>query len=96
MFSQHALVIFDELESDHGRAHTHNHLGMFCIRRQRWADAEHHLHVACSLWEKHNDDHSLIYGYENLGLLYIDRDLPEKALAFLKQAEVRQLITYPV
>ena len=33
VLSLRALEIFEELDSDHGRAHTHNHLGLLYMRR---------------------------------------------------------------
>ena len=36
VLSQYALGIFEELESDHGRAHTHNHLGVLYMRLNYW------------------------------------------------------------
>jgi hypothetical protein len=39
----HALEIFEALDSDHGRAHTENHLGVLHYRRREWEQAEQHL-----------------------------------------------------
>ncbi|MEM7031666.1 MAG: tetratricopeptide repeat protein [Chloroflexota bacterium] len=86
VLSQHALAIFEELDSDHGRAHTHNHLGVLYTRLNLWPEAERHLEIACSKWIAMNDDHSLIYGFENLGLLYCEMELPKKAVQYLDRA----------
>lgn len=69
LLSLHALALFEELESKHGRAHTHNHLGLLYTRRGLWKKAEEHLKRACDLWRDTGDIHSLIYGLENLGAL---------------------------
>ena len=36
----YALTTFTELQSNHGRAHTHNHLGILLTRQYEWAKAE--------------------------------------------------------
>jgi tetratricopeptide (TPR) repeat protein len=82
----HALAIFEALGSEHGQAHTENHLGVLYIRRRTWEEAEQHLQRACALWQKMGDDYNLIYGFENLGLLYIKMDHPLEAIAYLEQA----------
>lgn len=82
----HALAMFEALGSEHGQAHTENHLGILYTRRRTWEEAEQHLQRACALWQKMGDDPSLIYGFENLGLLYIKMDHPLEAIAYLEQA----------
>ncbi len=86
VLSRHALAIFDDLKSEHGRAHTHNHLGVLYTRRQRWEDAERHLMQACSIWQRQKDEHDLLYGLLNLGLLYNEQAIPEKAIEVLHRA----------
>ncbi|MEZ4865992.1 MAG: tetratricopeptide repeat protein [Caldilineaceae bacterium] len=88
VLSCHALSTFEALESNHGRAHTHNHLGVLAIRMKNWSAAETHLLAACQIWTVMPDYHSLITGYENLALLYCEMAHAEKALYYLTQAEV--------
>ena len=87
VLSQHALTIFEELESDHGRAHTHNHLGLLYDRQERPKLAEHHLKSACEIWGRNQDNHSLINGLTNLGSLHVERQQADSALRYLLQAE---------
>jgi tetratricopeptide (TPR) repeat protein len=82
----HALAIFEALGSEHGQAHTENHLGLLYTRQCAWEEAKQHLQRACVLWQAMGDDHSLIYGFENLGLLYIKMDHPHEAIAYLEHA----------
>lgn len=86
ILSHHALVIFEQLDSNHGRAHTHNHLGLLYVRQRLWQAAEQHLQNACTLWQAIGDEHSLIYGFDNLGLLYIEMNRPQAALTYLEKA----------
>ncbi|MEM7129816.1 MAG: BTAD domain-containing putative transcriptional regulator [Chloroflexota bacterium] len=86
VLSCHALQIFEELGSDHGRAHTHNHLGLLFTRRERLGDAEANLRTACTIWEENGDSHSLIYGRMNLGLLFLSMEKPQPALEWLDDA----------
>ncbi len=86
LLSKHALVIFEQLASAHGQAHTHNHLGVLYIRQQMWNVAEDHLQQACKIWQQRNDEHSLIYGLVNLGLLYNEQMAAEKAILVLQKA----------
>ena len=66
---RHALALFEQLDSQHGLAHTHNHLGLLYIRCMQWQKAEHHLMVACEIWKGMGDDY-LMYSYANLALLW--------------------------
>ena len=66
----YALTTFTELQSNHGRAHTHNHLGILLTRQYEWAKAEEHLLAACTIWQKSQDQYGLMRGYGNLGFLY--------------------------
>lgn len=66
----HALSIFNELESNHGQAHTHNHLGVLFTRQCRWAEATEHLNSACALWQANQDQFGLMRGHRNLGFLH--------------------------
>lgn len=87
VLGQHALAIFVELNSQHGQAHTYNHLGVLYTRQQRWAEAEAHLQKACSLWRTMGDEHSLTaFGLQNLGMLYADQKKPQEALRSLEEA----------
>ncbi|MEZ4658980.1 MAG: tetratricopeptide repeat protein [Caldilineaceae bacterium] len=83
---ERALAVFEELDSDHGRAHTHNHLGLLYTRRHEWVEAERHLQNACAIWEDIGDQHALIYGFENLGLLYYEMERPSDALISLEKS----------
>jgi tetratricopeptide (TPR) repeat protein len=82
----HALVIFEALGSEHGQAHTENHLGLLYTRQHVWEEAEQHLQRACALWQSMGDHHSLIYGFENLGLLYLRMKRPIEAHTYLDRA----------
>lgn len=88
----HALVIFERLNSDHGRAHTENHLGILYTRQGLWNEAGQHLERACAIWQAREDHHGLMYGLMNLGMLYVETDQPAEALACsvkaLEQAEL--------
>lgn len=87
ILGQHALVIFAALNSQHGQAHTHNHLGVLYTRQKRWAEAEDHLQQACGLWRTMGDEHSLTaFGLQNLGVLYVDQNKPKEALNWLEVA----------
>ena len=68
--SYYALTIFTELQSNHGRAHTHNHLGILLTHQYEWAKAEEHLLAACTIWQKSQDQYGLMRGHGNLGFLY--------------------------
>ncbi|MCE7982289.1 MAG: tetratricopeptide repeat protein [Caldilinea sp. CFX5] len=83
----YALTLFEALNSQHGRAHTHNHLGTLYTRQKRWAEAETHLQQACNFWRAIGDEHSLTaFGLLNLGMLYVDQKKPEEALTWLEDA----------
>lgn len=82
----HALAIFERLEHAHGRAHTHNHLGVLSIQQRQWQVAEQHLEQACRIWRDHNDIHGLMWGLLNLGHLYIEIEQPDQALHCLNEA----------
>lgn len=82
----YALQVFEQLNSDHGRAHTENHLGVLYTWHSRWAEAEQHLHRACAIWQASGDSHGLMYGFMNLGTLYIKREYPNEALFYSKKA----------
>jgi tetratricopeptide (TPR) repeat protein len=82
----HALACFDQLQSDHGRAHTASHLGSLYTRQHRWDLARRHFERACDLWRTMGDDHGLMRGFINLGGLYCDMTAPDEALPFLHQA----------
>lgn len=68
--SYYALTIFTELQSNHGQAHTHNHLGILLTRQYEWAKSEEHLLAACTIWQKSQDQYGLMRGHGNLGFLY--------------------------
>ncbi|MEZ4656953.1 MAG: hypothetical protein R2911_05225 [Caldilineaceae bacterium] len=61
VLSCHALAIFEELGSDHGRAHTHNHLGLLYMRRHRNEEARTNLEAARHIWQVNEDTHSLLH-----------------------------------
>jgi tetratricopeptide (TPR) repeat protein len=82
----HALKIFEQIDSDHGRAHTENHLGCLYTRQEQWLKAEQHLRRACAIWQKMDDKHGLMRGYTNLGWLYVETRRPEEALTSLNKA----------
>lgn len=86
VLSYHALEIFEELKSEHGLAHTHNHLGLLFIRKCFWTTAEEHLKKACQSWKTLGDEHGLLRGNLNLGLLHIEAGESIKALDYLQQA----------
>jgi tetratricopeptide (TPR) repeat protein len=89
----YALKIFEELGSNHGRAHTHNHLGVLYTRQGYWSQAEQHLNQACHLWQQMDDNRSLIIGYENLGMLYYEMERPQEALGCLDKAHQKAELT---
>lgn len=82
----YALNIFEQINNDHGRAHTENHLGCLYIRQEAWLQAEQHLKRACDIWQHLDDQHGLMRGYINLSLLYIDTYQPDEALMSLDVA----------
>lgn len=86
MLSCHALKVFNELKSEHGQAHTHNHLGVLYTRQEEWKLALENLTVACQIWEKNADSYNLITGYANLGLMYVSMTQPTNALKHLRLA----------
>ena len=81
LLSYYALVIFDELQSNHGRAHTHNHLGILFTRQYEWEKAKEHLLSACTIWKKSQDQYGLMRGHGNLGALYNEMANYEDAIA---------------
>jgi tetratricopeptide (TPR) repeat protein len=82
----HALKIFEAINSNHGRAHTENHLAILRIWQEQWKEAERHLQRACQLWRDMGDKSNLTRGINNLGLLYNSMDQPEKSLHYLQEA----------
>ena len=86
VLSCHALALFEELGSEHGLAHTHNHLGVLYLRSQKAESADFHLRQACQVWESINEEHDLYYGYLNLGHLHIERNNLTNAITYLKKA----------
>jgi hypothetical protein len=74
MLSLTALSIFNELESAHGRAHTHNHLGILFTQKHDWMRAKEHLLSACAIWQTRQDQSGLMRGHSNLGFLYNETD----------------------
>jgi tetratricopeptide (TPR) repeat protein len=81
-----ALSLFEQIDSDHGRAHTENHLGILYIWQGSWAKAQSHLKRACAIWQQMDDNNGLMYGLTNLGLLFVETNQPEEALFYLKKA----------
>lgn len=86
ILSCYALMLFETLDSNHGRAHTNNHLGVLYLRMHQWAKAEQHLKHACTLWQAMSDHHSLIYAFENLGVFYYETNQGDQALSYFYQA----------
>lgn len=86
VLSKHALALFEELDNDHGRAHTHNHLGLLYTRKRQFDLAGEHLKIACLIWRSMEDDHGLLRGLLNQGLLYLDIENPTDALLALSEA----------
>ncbi|MCB0211831.1 MAG: tetratricopeptide repeat protein [Anaerolineae bacterium] len=82
----YALKLFEQINNDHGQAHTHNHLGVLFDLKQCWDTALNHLLRACDIWQKTGDNHGLMFGYINLGTLYTTRQQPDQALQYLEQA----------
>lgn len=72
VLSLSALAIFDELDSNHGRAHTHNHLGVLFTRQCRWVEAKEHLLSACTIWQATQDQFGLMRGHGNLAFLAVE------------------------
>ncbi len=70
LLNYHALAIFNELESNHGRAHTHNHLGILFTKQYKWPKAKEHLLTACAIWQMSQDRFGLMRGHGNLNFLY--------------------------
>jgi len=89
----HALMIFEQVDNDHGRAHTENHLGVLYIRRGLWDDARQHLERACKIWQAMSDEHGLMRGLINLGLLCHEMASYNDALVYTKQALHKAIAT---
>ncbi len=83
----HALQIFETLESDHGRAHTENHLGLIYFWQGQLDIAESYLSRACAIWQEMADDYGLMRGYINLGTLKTNRGFPDDALSYYALAQ---------
>jgi tetratricopeptide (TPR) repeat protein len=92
LLSYHALAIFNELASNHGRAHTHNHLGILFTRQYDWVKAKEHLLMACAIWQTGQDQFGLMRGHGNLGFLYSEtanyREAIDHSTLALKLAEM--------
>lgn len=82
----YALDIFDQLDNDHGRAHTKNHLGVLYTQQGRWALARQHLEQACQIWQSRHDEYGSMYGHMNLGVLFIYMEDAESALRHSEMA----------
>ena len=82
----YALDLFEQIDSNHGRAHTENHLGILYTRQHRWQEAQQHLEQACNIWQTMGDEHGLMRGYLNIGLLHVDAKQPDQALDYLEMA----------
>jgi tetratricopeptide (TPR) repeat protein len=89
----HALRIFEELNSNHGQAHTHNHVGLLYARQRSWIEAEQHLKQACGFWQQMGDDQNLMSGFINLGLLYYEMERPLEAIIHFDKAYQQTLLT---
>jgi tetratricopeptide (TPR) repeat protein len=82
----HALMLFEQIDNNHGRAHTENHLGVLYLRQKMWPEAQHHLKRACAIWQASGDGHGLMRGYANLGFLFNEMKQPDEAMFYLKKA----------
>lgn len=82
----HALKIFEQIENDHGKAHTENHLGVLYTRQRQWDQARYCLEQACVIWRRTGDAYGLMHGYNNLGRLFNEMEDFEKAITCLKKA----------
>lgn len=82
----YALKLFDQMNSNHGRAHTENHLGFLYTRQCLWDKARQHLERACSIWQSSGDNHGLMRGLINLGVLYCAMECPDEAVLYLERA----------
>jgi tetratricopeptide (TPR) repeat protein len=82
----HALNLFEQIDSDHGRAHTENHLGILYTWQGSWDNAQSHLVRACTIWQRMDDTYGLMNGYNNLGRLFNEMDRFEEALIYLEMA----------
>jgi tetratricopeptide (TPR) repeat protein len=86
VLSKHALMIFEELASNHGQAHTHNHLGVLYTRQKSWHNAEEHLLAAHRIWNHMQDQHGLMHAHGNLGRLYNEMNKPLDAIMHSQRA----------
>ncbi len=82
LLSHYALAIFNELDSNHGRAHTHNHLGILFTRQYDWVKAKEHLLAACAIWQTSQDQFGLMRGYGNLSFLYHETENYREAIHY--------------
>ena len=82
-----ALEIFERIQSNHGLAHTENHIGLLYIKQGKWDKAKKHLEHACNLWESMLDKHGLMLGFINLGLLYNEIEHCSDAIRYLEAAK---------
>ena len=82
----HALRLFDEIGSNHGLAHTENHLGNLYIQQRQWDEAKQHLKNACDIWQEMADDYGLMLGFLNFGLLYLGMERGDEALSWSEKA----------
>lgn len=82
----HALNLFEQIDSDHGRAHTENHLGILYTWQGSWEKAQSHLVRACTMWQRMDDTYGLMNGYNNLGRLFNEMGRFEEALIYLEIA----------
>ncbi|MCB0163829.1 MAG: tetratricopeptide repeat protein [Anaerolineae bacterium] len=82
----HALHLFEQLDSDHGKAHTENHLGMLRVRQNRLAQGQVHLTRAYEIWQKMGDDYGMMLACINLSALFNEQERPGEALPWLEEA----------
>ena len=88
----HALQLFTALESQHGLAHTHNHLGLLYMQKQEWKNAQTQFERAIELWQS-SDQHSLISAYNNLGSVFSFLNSPDQALHYFQKAHQQAELT---
>jgi tetratricopeptide (TPR) repeat protein len=80
-----ALHLFEQIGNNHGLAHTENHLGLLYTRQRRWQEAQKSLERACAIWQVTGDQY-IVYGFTNLGVLYLAMEQADKALEHLHKA----------
>ncbi len=85
-----AMEVIDQIEGEDGdylRAVTENHFGILYQRKNQWLIAEQHYTQACNIWENMEDHRgNLLFGYMNLGVLFIKKSEPNTAIEWHQKA----------